>query len=619
MGVDLRYCSYDFPTPRPLIDSPPLPLYTVFVIDITMVAQNSGYLDELMILISKSMTNFEGDSRSLISFLFFDYSIKFLAYDEHNDKFSLITCHGTINELEPKFLPMIRLSVQKHGKRLIKRLGSIRNIISKTPSVKSCLGPTMKFLKDFLKKTGGNVWFFTFNSNTFGEFALSSKKPNQPVEQPVIASENYYHQIAYDFYKAQISINFIYLGQTYLDLPSLYPLIKVTGGKFKYFPGFNSNNLQILSEFRSMLFTEFSRTPFLATTTYLCLPEGLEVDNYYGNFFPHQISKYSSGTSDNSTSLFFTLSASRFPIANPIIQSVTMYYTPGGNYRTRVHTIKFSFESMLSKCYDSMNPLLLTAYLAKECADESFTVDMKDLKSKLVSTTTSIFQNYKKLQPSHLHSLGFLSPKTLKYFPPAILSLIKSHLFNFSNCRDYNLKHSCAMALLEMNYMDMMKYLCPLLFAIKSDDNKWEVTEICANEELLDRSKGHYIFITLYTIYLICPCRSDSTIVSEIKSYLHSDDETDSEPPIPSITQQHSDSLLPLGNMIDCLSNKVEPSLHLQCLKLALNYRLKSKFCYVLQFDDRNIGKILDQLVMGTGSRDLTYSQFVGRLGEMVE
>merc|ERR1719209_1803921 len=153
-----------------------------------------------------------------------------------------------VSDLEDLFLPLhddILVPLYESSDAIINLLDSLPTIFRETKVNESCMGSAVKGAFMAMKHIGGKLLVFGACIPSVGELSLKSTR-DQPrllgtdreVELLRPVSDGY-KDLGAELTRAQISVEMFLAPQQYIDLASISPLAKYTGGDIRYYPNFH--------------------------------------------------------------------------------------------------------------------------------------------------------------------------------------------------------------------------------------------------------------------------------------------------------------------------------------------------------------------------------------------
>merc|ERR1719329_618910 len=226
---------------------PPQPAVFMFLIDVSYAAVASGMLETVCTGIKDviSSGSLPGGERTQCGIMTYDTALHFYNLSPNLSQPQMLV----VADLEDLFLPLpedILVNVSDSESSLLNLLDSLPSIFAETKVSESCMGSAVKGGFMAMKHVGGKLMVFDACIPSIGENALKSTRDNarlhgteKEVEllRPVTDA---YKDFAGDLTRAQITVELFVAPQAYVDLASLVPLAKHTGGDVRYYPFFHA-------------------------------------------------------------------------------------------------------------------------------------------------------------------------------------------------------------------------------------------------------------------------------------------------------------------------------------------------------------------------------------------
>lgn len=230
--------TYGDPTRRPEVKSgtiefiapseytlrPPQPSIFLFLLDVSSIAQQTGYLQVVCETIMDHLDKLPGDTRKQIGFIAYNSAVHFYNMAENFNQPHEVT----VLDLEDIFLPypdglMVNL---KSMKDLIKDLlNQLPKRFENQHDPHSSLGAALQAAYKLLSPTGGRITVFQTCLPNYGPGALQAREdPNARSSKDVQhlgPSTDFYKRMALSCSQQQIAVDIFLLNSQYADLATL--------------------------------------------------------------------------------------------------------------------------------------------------------------------------------------------------------------------------------------------------------------------------------------------------------------------------------------------------------------------------------------------------------------
>lgn len=203
---------------------PPPPAIYLFLLDVSSIAVQSGYLNVVCQQIGDHLEELPGDARTQVGFVAYNSAVHFYNIAEHFNQPHEIT----VLDVEDVFLPcpdnlLVNL---KECKELIKDLlVQLPKRFADVHDSKSALGAALQAAFKMIGNTGGRVTVFQTCLPNEGPGALQSREdPNQRSSKEVPhlgPATDFYKRLALECSGQQIAVDLFLLNSQYCDIATL--------------------------------------------------------------------------------------------------------------------------------------------------------------------------------------------------------------------------------------------------------------------------------------------------------------------------------------------------------------------------------------------------------------
>lgn len=479
---EVRSSTIEFIAPSEYMLRPPQPAIYLFLFDVSMLAQQSGYLETVCSTLSKHLENMPGDARTKVGFIAYNSEIHFYNIAEgYNQPHEI-----TLVDIDDVFLPCpdnLLINV-KACKDLIKDLLSqLPTRFANSHDSGSALGAALQVAYKLMSAPGGRITVF--------QTCLPNKGPGllQPREDPNnrSAKDVLHLNPATDFYKRQalecsgqqIAVDLFLLNQQYSDLATLSGVSKYSGGCIYHFPLYQKTKQHLVDTLKRSFERYLTRKIGFEAVMRVRCTRGLQIHTFHGNFFVRSTDLLSlpNVNPDAGYGMQISYEESLTDIKTICFQAALLYTTSNGERRIRVHTMCLPITNSLSEVMYSADVQCIVGLLAKMAVDRSLSSNIADARDAFINVTIDIINAFKVSQNLPAAMSGqIVVPKTLSLLPLYILALLKNVAFRTgtSTRLDDRIFAMDAMKTLPLDLL--MKYIYPEFYHIDS------LFYNCANE-----------------------------------------------------------------------------------------------------------------------------------------
>lgn len=267
--LDLKHLKIDVLAPPSFYSKPATDPLFFFLIEATNFSINNGMFTSVLSNITNNLSmipNASGRTKIIISF--FNSEVYILKKGESNN-FAIIS---DFTELPTFFsedfifkTDEVNLEIEKLKEFFTSKNDKINN-----------LGGALNVMNKIISGGGTSLLFLSSVPNE-GLGKIETDKGN------LKCKNNFYKSITGEFTMKQTALNLFLFPTANLELPTLSILSKFTGGCIFYYPNYNSNNPLYNSRFVSDFSTFFEQNLGLEAVCKVRVPEGIKINEYYGN------------------------------------------------------------------------------------------------------------------------------------------------------------------------------------------------------------------------------------------------------------------------------------------------------------------------------------------------
>lgn len=242
----------DFVAPGEYMVRPPQPPVFLFLINVSYDSVKSGMLDVVIASIKEAIESGSmpggGDNRLQMGIVTYDTSLHFYNLNPSLSQPQMLV----VSDLDDLFLPLpdgILVNLSDCEASILGLLDTLPALFSATSITESCMGSAIKGAHMAMKHIGGKLVIFDSCISSVGENALKSNRESNRLlgtEREVELLRpvgDAWKDFATECTKAQITIELFITSQAYVDVASIAPLAKHTGGDLRYYPHFTINVL----------------------------------------------------------------------------------------------------------------------------------------------------------------------------------------------------------------------------------------------------------------------------------------------------------------------------------------------------------------------------------------
>ncbi|XP_069684298.1 protein transport protein Sec24A isoform X2 [Periplaneta americana] len=585
---EIKSSTIEFIAPSEYMLRPPQPAVYLFLLDVSRLGVECGYLRLFCDILLEELDKLPGDGRTQIGFITYDSSVHFYNLAEGLSQPQQMIVVDT----DDVFLPcpdnlLVNLS---ESRELVKDLlNQIPTKFINSHDTNSALGPALQAAYKLMAPTGGRVTVFQSCLPNHGPGSLTAREdPSQRAgkEAPHLnPATDFYKRLALDCSGQQIAVDLFLINSQYSDLATISGISRFSGGCIYHFPLFKTSNT-VLTDSLERTFRRYltRKIGFEAVMRIRC-SRGLAIHTFHGNFFVRSTDLLSlpNVNPDAGFGMQVSVEESLSDVQNVCFQAALLYTSSKGERRIRVHTLCLPVAANLSDILYSADQQCIVGLLAKMAVDRSHQSSLSDARDAFINVAIDVLSAYKLVQSSG-GSASLLAPSNLRLLPLYILALLKYVAFRTgqSTRLDDRLFAMCQMKTLPLT--NLIQAIYPDMYPVHYLDDKQNCAEIEADgifipqpprlhlsAEKLD-SHGAFLLdagdhMMMYVGHNIS--NEFCTAVLGVPSFAHIPDEMYELPEIESPESER------LRNFVNYLQNEKPYQTMLQVIRDDSHYRVK--------------------------------------------
>ncbi|XP_055854481.1 protein transport protein Sec24A [Episyrphus balteatus] len=502
---EVRASTIEFIAPSEYMLRPPQPAIYLFLFDVSIIAQQSGYLENACNVLSKHLTDMPGDARAQVGFIAYNSEVHFYSMAEgYNQPHEM-----TLIDIDDPFLPrpdnlLVNL---KECKDLVKDLlVQLPERFAGTHDPGSALGAALQVAYKLMQASGGRITVFQTCLPNKGPGALEAREdPNNRSAKDVAhlnPATDFYKRYALECSGYQIAVDLFLLNQQYSDLATISGISKHSGGAVHHFPLYQKTKPQHVDSFKQCFKRYLVRKIGFEAVMRIRCTRGLQVHTFHGNFFVRSTDLLSlpNVNPDAGYGMQISYEESLTDVKTICFQAALLYTNSEGERRIRVHTLCLPVTASLSEVMHSADQEAIIGLLSKMAVDRSISSNVADAREAFINVTVDILSAFKLAQNLPSGQGGLIAPRNLALLPLYILALLKHPAFRVGTSTRLDDRVFAMDECKTLPLDQLMKYIYPEFYHIDSlfynlqnsndtdddDDNIADLPRLQLSAEFLD-------------------------------------------------------------------------------------------------------------------------------------
>jgi protein transport protein SEC24 len=262
-----------------------------------------------------------------------------------------------------------------------------------------------------------------------------------------------YKELANELTRAQISVELFIGANQYVDLASIAPLAKYTGGDLRYYPQFHiqTHGMKLKSEIIHVC----SRKTGWEAVMRVRVSRGWKITNFYGHLFirGQDLLVVPNCHADQTFAVTIDMEDSVNPDPVLYIQSALLYTNSDGERRIRVHTWASPTSQNFNEILNSVDVQATALMLSHMAFESSLNVSLNEGRNRLQTQCQAIVQS-------------MAQSEMMQFLPLYIMGMLKSAAFRGGNEIGADMRTSIWMRLETLSVQQLSSYFYPRLLAL---------------------------------------------------------------------------------------------------------------------------------------------------------
>lgn len=470
---EVKSSTIEFIAPSEYMLRPPQPAIYLFLLDVSSLAQQTGYLHTVCRTLIEHLDSLPGDARTQVGFIAYNSAIHFYNIAEgYNQPHEV-----TVLDVDDVFLPypdnlLINL---KECKELVKDLlTQLPKRFEHAHDTHSALGAALQVAYKMMCHTGGRVTVFQTCLPNHGPGALQSREdPNNRSSKDVAhlgPATDFYKRLALDCSAQQIAVDLFLLNSQYCDLSTISGISKFSGGCMHHIPLYCESKPQLVKTLQKCFERYLTRKVGFEAVMRVRCTRGLAIHTFHGNFFVRSTDLLSlpNVNPDAGFGMQITYEESLAECKTVCFQAALLYTSSKAERRIRVHTLCIPVTASLSEVMYSADSQCIVGLLSKMAVDRSLTSSLSDARDAFINATVDIFSAFKIAQNLPQNSGSIVAPENLSLLPLYILALLKHTAFRVGTSTRLDDRVFAMSEMKTMPLDQLIRYIYPDFYVLDS-------------------------------------------------------------------------------------------------------------------------------------------------------
>ncbi|XP_044749387.1 protein transport protein Sec24A [Coccinella septempunctata] len=468
---EIRSSTIEYIAPAEYMLRPPQPAVYLFLLDISRLAVECGYLNLFCSVLKEELVNLPGDSRTQVGFIAYDSCLHFFSFAE-----GLSQPHEMmVLDIDDIFLPCpdnLLVNLKDKMELIGDLLNQLPTRYNNSYDSNSALGAALQAAHRMMSPTGGRVTVFQASLPNVGPGALTPREdPNQRSAaevQNLKPANDFYKRLALDCSSQQIAVDLFIINSQYIDIATISGISRFSGGCIQHFPLFKYQR-PIVSDKLERYFRRYliRKVGFEAVMRIRCT-RGMSIHTFHGNFFVRSTDLLSlpNVNPDAGFGMQVSIEENLSDVDSVCFQAALLYTSSKGERRIRVHTLCLPVVSALHEVIHSADQQCIVGLLAKMAVDRSVESSLSDAREAFINVVIDILSSYKLSLNLGSTPNGLLAPNCLKLLPLYISALLKSQAFRTGTSTRLDDRVKAMIDMKTLPLTALIQYIYPDLYPV---------------------------------------------------------------------------------------------------------------------------------------------------------
>ncbi|XP_019879213.2 protein transport protein Sec24A [Aethina tumida] len=481
---EIKASTIEYIAPAEYMLRPPQPAVYLFLLDVSRLAVESGYLISVCNILLEELKNLPGDARTQIGFIAYDSALHFFSLAE-----GLSQPHEmTVLDIDDVFLPCpdnLLVNLKDCTELVTDLLGQLPTRYNNTYDTNSCLGAALQAAYKMMSPTGGRITVFQAALPNVGPGALTAREDPSHRTTVEVAHLNpandFYKRLALECSGQQIAVDLFVVNSQYVDIATISGISRFSGGCINHFPLFKATRTLQCDSFEKCFRRYLTRKIGFEAVMRIRCTRGLAIHTFHGNFFVRSTDLLSlpNINPDAGFGMQVSIEESLSDVQTVCFQAALLYTSSKGERRIRVHTLCLPVASTLQDIIHSADQQCIVGLLSKMAVDRSMQSNLSDAREAFINVAIDILSAYKFALNMGSGQSGLFAPAGLRLLPLYISALLKHLAFRTGTTTRVDDRVKAMMDMKSKPLHVLMQQIYPDLYPI----HNLEAQEVIVNSE----------------------------------------------------------------------------------------------------------------------------------------
>jgi len=427
----------EFVAPAEYMVRPPQPPVYFFVIDVSYNAVATGMLQCAVNSILRTLEDLDGShtgGRTKVGFMTFDSALHFYNLKSSLSRPQMLVVTD-VNEVYTPLNEGLLVDLADSLEVVQLLVESLPEMFAATQNTQSALGPALQGAYMVMQHIGGKMLVMQTIMPNLGVGKLRNRDNPRVMgtdkeRTHMQPEELFYKRLGVECSRNQICVDMLVCASGFMDVASLAPLSKFTGGQLSYFNAFRADKDG--PEFESTIDRILTRETGWEAVMRIRCSRGLKVSSFYGHFFIRSTDLLAlpNVDADKAFAVQFSHEEGSLQGRTCCFQVALLYTSSSGERRIRVLTSQLPTTNFLGEMYQHADVGASTNLMTRIAIEQALNSRMVDACNMMQTKCIEVLKMYRSLCGPAAGGANLVFPESLKLLSLNTLALLKNQIFH---------------------------------------------------------------------------------------------------------------------------------------------------------------------------------------------
>ncbi|EQC27505.1 hypothetical protein, variant [Saprolegnia diclina VS20] len=438
--AELARGSVEYVVPQGYAVRPAQEPITVFVLDVSLFAFQSGLVQGVLEAIQRVVPELAQNPRAKFGLVTFDTAVHYYRMDKEGS-ISMCVCPDIDDPAAP--LPFQSWCLALNAPNAIDKITELSELVttlfSATTKNQSVSGAALTSVVDTLSACGGRVSVFHAGPPRIGVGKITKEEPAShygTTKEVELYTHNvklnpHYEELARKCATHCIAVDVYSAANPFADLADVARVCDLTGGRAYYLPQFEKDKSEHVAYLGNLLSQQLTKNVGFEAVLKIRVSAGLRVETVFGSHAASSDDEVSVACMDAHHAVGVSFAYDDKLDGEVYVQAALLYTRLDGVRVVRVHNLALPVANLVTNVFRNADLDATCAIWqrmsAKVVTDRSIMGgNGQAVKERLIDDCVNVLYNYRKYCASNSSSGQLILPESLKLLPLYTLASLKS-------------------------------------------------------------------------------------------------------------------------------------------------------------------------------------------------